>query len=563
MRRASDFTRRQHPALLTRVGAWVLVALSVAAFGVPAPAAELGAVNFPTSGTPEAQAAFLDGVLWLHSFEYEEARKHFRQAREIEPGFVMAAWGEAMSYNYPIWMYQDLEPAREALARLAPTREERLAKAPTLREGRYLEAVEILFGDGEKEERDIAYSGAMEALARDHPGDLEAASFYALSLLGTCHDGRDVATYMRAAAVVEEVFAKNPKHPGAAHYLIHSYDDPVHAPLGLRAARVYAGLAPAAEHALHMPSHIFLALGMWAETAASNEDSFQAAEARVKEQGQSSERRGYHAMLWLHYAYLQQGRFEEASQLLDSIQRDLEEHPSVRTRSHYVQMRAQEIVATREWEELRPSTSLDGLRDGLAATDHFATGYAAVHQGQLIEAKAALAALEELAPATPEKKEDTDLEVEVYRLELAGLIAVADRRGEEGLEQLLEAASLEEQAPFGFGPPLPVKPAHELLGEYLTKKRRFEAAKEHYEKALERAPRRASSLRGLAEVLCARGGRDAASAVLATLAQVGERADQRDYSWTYACGTLPEPSAGGTSEETAHEAAGVGPTGAR
>ncbi len=494
-------------------------------------ASELGRVDFPTSGSPEAQEAFLEGVLWLHSFEYEDAREHFQRARELDPAFVMAAWGEAMTYNYPVWMRQDQDPAREALARLAPTREERLKLAGTARERRYLEAVEILFGEGDKAERDFAYSRAMESLHRDYPGDLEAASFYALSLLGTCHEGRDVATYMRAAAVVEEVFAKNPRHPGAAHYLIHSYDDPVHAPLGLRAARVYAGIAPAAEHALHMPSHIFLALGMWEETTASNIDSFNAAEARVKRRKQPPERRGYHAMWWLHYSYLQQGRLEEADGLLRDIQADLKAGGAARTRRHYALMRAHNIVETERWGSSPPSPNLEGLSVGVIAADHFVNGYAALRQGQREAARDSLGALMAL--------ETSDAVVVVPRLQLAGLIAVSEGRPEEGLEELRQAVKLEQETPFGFGPPLPVKPAHELLGEVLAEMEQFAAAGEHFESALKRSPQRARSLRGLAAALCSTGGKEAAEEVLEELAEVGRASKNREHVWPAACGEPP------------------------
>ena len=521
----------------TRSWGWCLLLCGLAG---PALASDLGSVEFPTSGSPEAQEAFLEGVLWLHSFEYDDAREHFQRARELEPSFVMAAWGEAMTYNYPIWMSQDREPAVEALNRLAATREERLALAPTSRERRYLEAVEILFGEGEKEERDLAYSEAMKALSEAHPGDLEAASLYALSLLGTCHEGRDVATYMRAAAVVEEVFAKNPRHPGAAHYLIHSYDDPVHAPLGLRAARVYAGIAPAAEHALHMPSHIFLALGMWQETVASNIDSFNAAEARVKRRGQSSERRGYHAMLWLHYAYLQQGRLPQADALLSSIQADLETNDSERTRRHYAQMRAHDLVETERWDTQRPSPDLEGLWQSVIAADHFVAGYGALRQGRLEAASNALAALEGMEGEAGD--DGADAEVAVARLQLSGLIALAGGREQEGLDHLLRAAKREEETPFGYGPPLPVKPAHELLGEVLAELGQPEAAAGHFEQALKRAPRRARSLRGLAGALCAAEGREAARDVLEVLAEVSRVVEVDDHAWPAACGSPPAPS---------------------
>src|SRR5690606_15789431 len=169
-------------------------------------------------------------------------------------------WGEALTHHHPIWMEQDRDAALAALDALATSPEARLALAPTEREKDYLRTLDVLFGEGEKEARDDAYAEAMAALAARYPDDLDAAAFHALALLGTAHEGRDFATYMRAAAVAEAVFDRNPRHPGAAHYLIHAYDDPVHAPPGLRPARAYAEIAPDASHALHMPSHIYVAL---------------------------------------------------------------------------------------------------------------------------------------------------------------------------------------------------------------------------------------------------------------------------------------------------------------
>ncbi len=149
-----------------------------------------------------------------------------------------------------------------------------------------------------------------------YPADDEVTAFYALALLGTSHKGRDLSIYMRAAALVEQVYAKNPQHPGAAHYLIHSYDDPIHAPLGLRFADAYSKIAPAASHALHMPSHIYFALGMWDEAVAVNERSYQAADARVARKNLGVDDRGFHALLWAVYGYLQQGRQQEARGIL-------------------------------------------------------------------------------------------------------------------------------------------------------------------------------------------------------------------------------------------------------
>ena len=231
----------------------------------------LGSVSFENSGAPAAQESFLAGLAQLHNFEYPAAAELFRRAQQIDPGFAMAYWGEAMTYNHPVWMEQDRGAARKALARLAPTREARVARAKTPREQTYLRAVEILYGDADKQACDLAYADAMAELHRAYPDDPDAAAFYALALLGTAHEGRDFTIYMRAASIVEPVFRDHPNHPGAAHYLIHSYDDPVHAPLGLRAARAYSRIAPSAGHAQHMTSHIFFGLGRWDDAIAAGE----------------------------------------------------------------------------------------------------------------------------------------------------------------------------------------------------------------------------------------------------------------------------------------------------
>ena len=266
--------RRVAPVLLA-------LALVFAASRAPRAQAELGTIDFPTSGSAAAQPPFLKGVLLMHSFEYDDAKEAFQEAQKADPNFAMAYWGEAMTYNHAVWQQTAPELAKAALARLAPTADGRLAKAPTPKEKDWLASLDSLYGPGEKLARDLAYAEAMKRMHEKYPADDEVTSFYALALLGTSHSGRDFAIYMRAAALVEQVYAKNPNHPGAAHYLIHSYDDPIHAPLGLRYADAYSKIAPAASHALHMPSHIYFALGMWDEASAINERSVKAADARV------------------------------------------------------------------------------------------------------------------------------------------------------------------------------------------------------------------------------------------------------------------------------------------
>jgi tetratricopeptide (TPR) repeat protein len=231
----------------------------VAALAAPRAAAQepvhiegLGSLSFPNSGDIEAQSDFLSGVLLVHSFEYDRAADAFRRAQEIDPDFAMAYWGEAMTYTHPVWNQKDTDAARTALARLGPTADARLAKAPTEREKGYLSAVEVLYGEGKKASLDTLYAAEMAKLANAYPDDLEAQAFHALALLGLSQGDRDVPTYMEAGAIALAAFNQNPDHPGAAHYTIHSFDDPTHAILAMDAAHAYSVIAPNAGHAQHM-----------------------------------------------------------------------------------------------------------------------------------------------------------------------------------------------------------------------------------------------------------------------------------------------------------------------
>ncbi len=193
----------------------------------------LGSISFPTtSKVPEAQDAFIQGMLLLHLFEYPFAREEFLRAQQLDPEMAMAYWGEAMTYNHPIWDQQDLPAARDALMKLGATPEVRISRTPVAREQGLLASLEQLYGPGTKAQRDQAYLRAMEQLAVAYPEDHEVQLFYALSLFGVQAGVRDTATYMLATAIAQGVFSENPQHPGAAHYLIHGVDDPVHAVLG-------------------------------------------------------------------------------------------------------------------------------------------------------------------------------------------------------------------------------------------------------------------------------------------------------------------------------------------
>jgi hypothetical protein len=205
---------------------------------------------------------FIRGVLLLHNFQYDDATETFLDLQKKEPDFSLGYWGEAMTYNHPLWDEQDYEKGLNALKKFGATPFERVQKAKTPQEKGLMKAIDLLYGEGSKSYRDYLYAVAMKDLYEKFPEDDEIATFYALALLGNKQGTRNFTEYMKAASVANDVFTRNPKHPGAMHYLIHSVDDPIHAPMGLNAARAYSVIAPNAAHAAHMPSHIFLALGL-------------------------------------------------------------------------------------------------------------------------------------------------------------------------------------------------------------------------------------------------------------------------------------------------------------
>jgi tetratricopeptide (TPR) repeat protein len=444
----------------------------------------LGTIGFHTSGAAAAQADFNTGVLYMHSFEYELAADAFRAAQANDPGYAMAYWGEAMSHTHPLWNEQDSIAARSVLARLAPTREARAAKAPTARERAWLDAVEILYGEGSKPRRDTLYARAMERLAAEYPDD-EARAFLALAYLGLNQAVRDVPSYMRAGAIALDILQRNPDHPGAAHYAIHAFDDPAHAPLGLGAAQAYSGIAPGAAHAQHMTTHIFLAMGMWPEVISQNT----IASGPDRERWTAS-----HYTYWLHYGLLQSGRIDEATALLDELHAHEGSNPSRRGRVHLALARAQQAVTAERWNDpaLAWPLASESLHPIVAAVDEFTRGFSALQVGDVKTAATAAATLERNANSAGADQIPGLL---ARQLQAALSRARGDTSGAE--LQLRAVASAAAALPVEFGPPDFVKPPYELLGEWLLADGRPADARQAFEAALALMPERLLSLRGL------------------------------------------------------------------
>ena len=455
----------------------------------------LGEISFPNSGAEAAQADFVEGVLYLHNFEYEDARDAFLRAQAIDPDFALAYWGEAMTHNHPIWQQQDREAGVAALAKLAPTPDERQAKVASEREAAYLGTLEVLYGTGEtaelsKEERDDHYRQAMRRLSERHPEDDEARAFHALSILGSAHEGRAFATYMRAAAFAGQVWDRNDHHPGAAHYLIHSFDDPIHAPLGLPMARTYAKIAPAAAHAQHMTSHIFVALGLWQDVVDANIVARRVQNDGFAERGRPPRLCG-HYPYWLEYGYLQLGRFDDARQVLAACVASLEDGGEEREPWHLGAMRARYLIDSGRWSEADELMPTSEAVDTSSANFTFIDGLRAHEAGDLEGVWRAVTALREIDEGFEAE------EAEILALELEGLHLLTSDP-EAAIETLTRAAEAEAALPYMFGPPAIVKPTAELLAEVLVDLGRAEAALEVFRQQLERTPGRVAARLGLA-----------------------------------------------------------------
>jgi len=498
----------------------------------------LGHLSFPTSThSSAAQEAFEQGLLWLHLFEYEHAAAEFQNAEKLDPEFAMAYWGEAMTHTHPIWNEDDREAAQAALAKLGPSPAARAAKAPTAREKAYLDAAERLFGPGTLLERDTRYLDATAAMAKAYPGDDEAQLFHALALLGVTRGDRNTANYLRAAEISKRVLAHNPQHPGAAHYWIHGMDDPEHAAGALPAAQALSKIAPGAGHAQHMTSHIFMALGMWQDVIDANVNAMRVVAEERQRTGQPLVRCGHYPE-WLQYSYYQIGRQQDGQQSLmqciDDVKAALtwyrarprpEDPDGARLASrirHYhgsmVAMRAMAVVESETDRTSNAAIALDVSDLGReAGWDDFARGFTAAKGGDFTAANADLAALKSVANLPPEKYEAprTTDELQIMSLMLEGGIAESMGQLDAAIASARDAARRYDAMPFDFGPPVPIKPPHELAGEMLLQAGRAKEALAEFDLALKTAPGRALSLQGRRTALAMMAPTPSASARIA------------------------------------------------
>jgi tetratricopeptide (TPR) repeat protein len=503
------------------------------ALALSAPAAaqleNVGQLTFPTSGSPEAQRHFLRGVAILHSFGWKQAIAEFQLAQKAQPDFAMAYWGESLCYNHPLNSQMDFKDPRAVLARLGPDRAARVAKAPTPREKGFMLAVEDLWGEGDSRQRRIAYMNAMERLFRQFPTDDEVKTFYALSILSAASavDDRTSRLNVKAGALAMDVFKKNPSHPGAVHYIIHAFDDPVHAPLALEAAKVYAQIVPAVSHAVHMPTHIFIQHGMWNEVANQNVRAYNVG----KELWQPGDVPGdmAHSGDWGQYGFLQLGDYAGARERIQAFEWMAETTKNARAIGALALVRARYIIETEEWK-------VQPLADNASNETILANGFSAVRTGDTATAEkmeAQLAAKAKAAapapaagahadhggapPPTSTGSGDAGKGVQIMHKELVALIAQAKGQGDQAVTLLKEAVAIEESMRAPNGAADPIKPSHELLGEVLLQAGKAKEAADAFEASLLRMPNRARSLMGAVKAHAAAGNKEKAAERLAIL----------------------------------------------
>ena len=469
----------------------------------------VGTVNLKNEGNRAAQAPFQRGLALLHNFEYAAAAESFRAAQAADPGFVLAYWGEAMTHNHPLWAEQDEQAARAALSKLGPTPEARRAKVRSAREGQWLAAVEALYGSGTKIERDFAYADRMKAVFEADPSDIDARAFRALSIMGLAHSGRDIPLYMQAASLLEDAFPQHPDHPGVVHYLIHTYDDPAHAPLGERAAQRYAKIAPDAGHAQHMVSHIYLALGRWPEVEAANVNAMRVVNEERAKRGMPSGACG-HYVEWQVYSVLQQGK--DAKPLIEACRTRAQAELAASTdRSAVGTLRSQVTswsdMAVRQMVETGQMPAALDLPADRYAVPRFNLAYVRLLDARrdAPRAAAALADMrrdrEAIAAVLAKEMPDDDQYLPWLDRAIAqgeAIVALAQGKRDEGIRLLRNAAAAEAELPVPFGPPVLAKPSAELLGEEMLAAGRKADAVDAFERALAAAPNRRLSVQGLA-----------------------------------------------------------------
>jgi tetratricopeptide (TPR) repeat protein len=492
--------------LMATVGIWALAAHGAWA-QEPEHTHEVGAVTFPVSCNAEAQARMHQAVASLHSFWFPEARKLFESVVQADPGCGIAYWGVAMThFGNPM---AGGSTAEGQAAGWNAAQQARSIGGRSERDRAYIAAAVSLFEDHaslNNRARMLKYEASMEQIVDRFPDDTEAQIFHAIFRVANAPPTDLTFSQQKdAAQVLTRLYRQQPRHPGLAHYIIHAFDSPPLASLALDAARQYAGIAPAAPHALHMPSHIFTRLGYWDESIRTNRRS---ADLEPTPGGKS------HPLDYMVYAYLQQGRDDAALAALEEIGGNITGEYIAGALGSYnaLAMPARYALERDDWKSaaaLRVSLAAPALE--AVAVTHFAKALGAARSGDVALAKQEMATLERIAgDLTARKDPYWPIVVDAQRVAVAAWVAHAEGRRDEALRLAREAADTEERVEKHPVTPGPLIPARELLGDMLMLHEQPAEALAAYEATLSREPNRTRTLLGAARAARAAGRNDAA-----------------------------------------------------
>ena len=464
-------------------------------------AEQLGKVSFQTSCSPASQATFERGLALLHSFEYEDAEEQFNKISQADPQCAIAHWGIAMSLFHQIWE----RPEDSTLKRGHDEMEKaRAIGAKTDRERAYISALAIFYSDPSKKSyltQATAYSDAMGGLHEKYPSDLEAGAFYALSILAAQHpEDTSHAAQKKAVAVLTPLFARQPEHPGLAHYIIHSCDSPEMASDGLDAARRYASIAPSSAHAVHMPSHIFARLALWHEDIQANIKSVALTQ---KSQAMFMQGHELHAMHFLLYAYLQTGQDEAARQILQQSKQVLATAPANGDDTgmlEYYGFAAAHFPALyhlelRHWSDAVALEPAANAPPHLQMITYWARTVASAHLGDLEATRRNAQKFEDAEQATLKSKDAYVLDgPRSSEGEVRAWLAFAEKKNDQALEQIRKVADTQDRV----GKAEVDIPAREMLADMLMELNQPESALAEYEKSMKIDPGRFNALAGAA-----------------------------------------------------------------
>jgi tetratricopeptide (TPR) repeat protein len=475
------------------------------------PPEKLGRVNFQVSCSAIAQKQFNRALALLHSFQYPEAERAFSAISASDPNCAMRYWGIAMSNYHPLWAPPN---AAELKTGAAAIERAKSLNVKTERERDYIAALETFYKDSDKLDhraRARAFEAAMKRIYLRYPEDDEAAIFYALALneRALVADQREyIENGKKAAEILNKVLSKQPAHPGVVHYLIHSYDFPQLAHLALSAARNYAKIAPSSPHALHMPSHIFIRLGLWQEAIQSNMASAATAKQIVAHaQPGAVSKDQLHALDYLIYAYLQGAQDEKAKGVLDEANALSKVDQEVFQVAYaWAAIPARYALERRRWNEaaaltLHPADFPWERFRYAGANLNFARAVGAARAGNVTAAREEIKKLTLIQKALSEIKVSYDwaTQVDIQRQAAEAWLAHAEGHNDEALRLMRAAADLEDTTEKHPVTPGAILPAREMLGDLLLELGQPAQSLKEYEAVLQDSPNRFNGLSGAAQ----------------------------------------------------------------